>query len=258
MRCKSTTAQGSRCKNEAVSGGNTCRVHFNKSKNKLRRNVEIFCNFCGKTKQEVRKLVAGPSVFICDECVDLCVEIIWDDELLKTDNTYFKYLREKIVGHKNPKSPIEELGFKPRFNTLKFEKKENHCFFLCPFSEPFNSIYIDHVRPILERHGMTVDRADEIFGTQPIIEDIWEAINSAEVIIADVTGKNPNVMYEIGMAHTIGKSVIIMTQSVDDVPFDLKHYRCIVYSFTPRGVEALESQILGTVKFIKGAGIVKA
>jgi len=80
------------------------------------------------------------------------------------------------------------------------------------------------VRPSLNKIGLNVERGDEIFGTQPIIEDIWESINSSEFIVADVTGKNPNVMYEIGMAHTVGKAVVIMTQNIDDVPFDLRHY----------------------------------
>jgi len=74
---------------------------------------------------------------------------------------------------------------------------------------------------------------------------------SSEFILADVTGKNPNVMYEIGMAHTIGKPVIIITQQIDDVPFDLRHYRCIVYEYTPRGCKDLERKISGTLRFLK-------
>ena len=99
--------------------------------------------------------------------------------------------------------------------------------------------------------GALAKRADEIFGTDPIIDDIWEAINSAALIVADVTGRNPNVMYEIGMAHTVGKPVLIVTQAIEDVPFDLRHYRCITYDYTPRGCSELEQRLRATITFLK-------
>ena len=122
---------------------------------------------------------------------------------------------------------------------------------MCPFSEPFNTIYEDHVKPAVESTDHNIFRVDEIFGTSPIIDDIWEGIVLSEFVLADVTGKNPNVMYEIGMAHTIGKPVIIITQQIDDVPFDLRHYRCIIYEYTPRGCKDLERKISGTLRFLK-------
>jgi len=198
------------------------------------------CSFCFKTNQEVRRLIAGPgSVYICNECIELCVEICEEGGIvLKTKSG-------------EPAVDLEKLGIKPRFNTLKFTQRPNHCFYLCPFSEPFNSIYSDHIIKLLDSEKFTVQRADEIFGIQPIIEDIWEGINSASIIIADVTGRNPNVMYEIGMAHTVGKPVVIITQNIEDVPFDLKHYRCIIYQYTPRGCAALEKQLAATVRFLR-------
>jgi hypothetical protein len=124
------------------------------------------------------------------------------------------------------------------------------CFYVGPFAEPFNTIYSDHVRRALLSAGFSVTRADEIYGTSPVIQDIWEAISSAELVVAEVTGRNPNVMYEIGMAHTIGTPVAILTQSIDDVPFDLRHHRCIVYAYTPLGCQELEERIAKTVTFV--------
>jgi nucleoside 2-deoxyribosyltransferase len=91
-----------------------------------------------------------------------------------------------------------------------------------------------------------------VFSTDVVIEDVWEGINSSTFVIADVTGRNPNVMYEVGMAHTVGKPVLLMTQTMDDVPFDLKHRRCVVYEFTPRGCERLEKAIVRTADFVSG------
>ena len=62
-----------------------------------------------------------------------------------------------------------------------------------------------------------------------------------------MTDRNPNVFYETGVAHTVGKEVILITQSMNDVPFDLKHLRCIVYDYTPRGIQFLESNLKNTI-----------
>ena len=84
------------------------------------------------------------------------------------------------------------------------------------------------------------------------MNDIWDAINEAYIIVADVTGRNPNVMYEIGMAHTVGKKVIILTQTMDDVPFDLRHIRCIVYEDSPVGLAELRRVITVTIQYEAG------
>jgi hypothetical protein len=93
-------------------------------------------------------------------------------------------------------------------------------------------------------------RADNIYDNRPIIEDIWQRINEARIVISELTGKNPNVFYETGIAHTVGKEVILLTQSMDDVPFDLRHLRCIVYDYTPRGVQTLETNLRNTIEGI--------
>jgi len=212
------------------------------------------CSFCGKNQKEVYRLIAGPDVYICSNCIDLCIEIIMD-EARKESAVITKYLPAVSKVSKastNKDIDLSELGLAPRFNRLRFRQKQKHCFYLCPFTEPFNTIYSDHAKPAIERSGFAVERADEIFGTQPIIEDIWEGINSSQIVIADVTNRNPNVMYEIGMAHTVGKPVVIMTQNIEDVPFDLKHHRCIIYSYTPKGCASLEEKISGTLRFVSG------
>ena len=134
------------------------------------------------------------------------------------------------------------------FARSDLQARRNHCFYLGPFAEPFNTVYSDHVVPALRGLGMTVERADEIFSTDVIIEDVWRGINAANFVIADVTSKNPNVLYEVGMAHTVGKPVVLVTQDMADVPFDLRHRRCVVYEYTPRGCARLEEQLKGTAE----------
>ena len=95
-----------------------------------------------------------------------------------------------------------------------------------------------------------VDGTATVKMTTPIMGDVWTAINGCKFAIADCTGRNPNVFYELGIAHTLGKPVVLMTQNMDDVPFDLQQFRVIVYEFTPRGMKALEMQLERTIASI--------
>ena len=70
---------------------------------------------------------------------------------------------------------------------------------------------------------------DEIFGTGKIIDQIWLGINNAKVLVAELTTRNPNVFYELGLAHALKKPVVLVSANEPDVPFDLKHIRVIYY-----------------------------
>jgi nucleoside 2-deoxyribosyltransferase len=94
---------------------------------------------------------------------------------------------------------------------------------------PFDEYYREIIMPSTKSVGLDVVRADEVYGVRPIMEDIVTGIIEADVIIAEVTRRNPNVNYELGMAHALGKPVVIISQSVDDIPFDYKHVRAIIY-----------------------------
>ena len=127
---------------------------------------------------------------------------------------------------------------------------------LAPFEEPFNTIYRDHIIPSVESiQRLKCLRADDIYDNRPIIEDIWRCTNEARMLIAELTGRNANVFYETGIAHTIGKEVIFITQSMEDIPFDLKHLRCIVYEYTPRGIGLLEQNLKNTVLSILASSL---
>lgn len=133
------------------------------------------------------------------------------------------------------------------FGGGEFTLDPNMCFTLMPFEAELKAVYGDHIRPVVESKGLSCIRADEIIGTGAITRDIWEKINRARFIIADLTRKNPNVFYELGIAHALGKEVILITQTMEDVPFDLKALRCIVYTFTPRGMKEMENTLQRTI-----------
>lgn len=123
-------------------------------------------------------------------------------------------------------------------------------FVLMPFSEVDKEIYEDVIKPSMNELGLNCLRADEIFGFKAIMEDILRYIATAKIIIADVTGRNPNVFYELGISHTIKDNVVIITQTLDDVPFDLRHIRCIVYTHTLRGLQKLRVDLTNTVSTV--------
>jgi len=143
---------------------------------------------------------------------------------------------------------LELLGLQPIFKKKNFNIKENFCFYVGPFSDEYTNIYKECIYKPLQSIGLQVNRSDEIFGTRPVMDDIWDCINEASLIIAEVSGRNPNVMYEIGMAHTIGKKVIIITKSMYDVPFDLHGYRLIIYDDSEDGLKDLSTKLKLTIK----------
>ena len=103
-------------------------------------------------------------------------------------------------------------------------------FVLMPLSKEFDPVYSDFIKPVLEDAGFDVLRADDIRSTQNVMRDIFEAITKSDLIVADLTGSNANVFYELGIAHALKRPVILLTQIIDDVPFDLRAYRLIEYN----------------------------
>lgn len=113
--------------------------------------------------------------------------------------------------------------------TIEVEKIENSCFVVMPFHSLYQIEYENIIKPTLEDLNIKCIRGDEIYSKQRIMDDIWNSIKSCRFVIAELTGKNPNVLYEVGLAHALGKPVIILTRNSDDVPFDLKDLRYLFY-----------------------------
>src|ERR1017187_7776210 len=140
---------------------------------------------------------------------------------------------QKRASARRKASPKQGLTSSPRslvlgriFGGTTFTLDPQLCFVLTPFAERFQPIYDDHIRTTVERTGLRCERADDIRGPTLITWDIWERVNRARFLIAELTDQNSNVFYELGLAHAISKDVILLTQSMDFVPFDLKALRC--------------------------------
>lgn len=103
------------------------------------------------------------------------------------------------------------------------------CFVIMPFGGRFDSYYQEIFRPAIEEIGLEARRADDLFRPSNIVKDIWKYTQEAEVILADLTSRNPNVFYELGLAHAISKPVVLVTEDIKEVPFDLQALRVIEY-----------------------------
>jgi chaperonin GroEL len=103
------------------------------------------------------------------------------------------------------------------------------CFVLMPFGHPFDSYYHKIIKPAAKQVGLASLRSDEIRSTNAIVNDIWKHLWRARVIVSDVSNRNPNVNYELGLCDALGIPTIIITGKIEDVPFDYKHKRCILY-----------------------------
>jgi hypothetical protein len=103
-------------------------------------------------------------------------------------------------------------------------------FVLMPFTDAFNDIYAYGIKQTCTEMNVYCERVDEQIFSERILDRIYNQIAKADLIIADMTGRNANVFYEVGYAHGIGKDVILLTQNADDIPFDLKHFPHIIYN----------------------------
>jgi hypothetical protein len=110
------------------------------------------------------------------------------------------------------------------------EPKTELCFAIMPFGAWSNDYYSSIFCPAIESAGLIPCRADDLYRPSTIVHDIWDYTRRARLILADLTGKNPNVFYELGLAHAIAKPAILVAESIDDVPFDLRALRVIEYN----------------------------
>ena len=160
-------------------------------------------------------------------------------------------LNERFMGANRSRN-ADSILVHPVFGKPSELPKQTDIFVLMPFAESIKAVYDDHIRSVADRLGLSISRADDIFSNNSIVDDIWNSICGAGTIIADCTGRNPNVFYEIGIAHTVGKPVILVTQETSDVPADVRHIKCLHYDYTPRGMTQLEKSLEETIHSTMG------
>lgn len=117
-------------------------------------------------------------------------------------------------------------------------------FVLMPFKDDHLTIYERTIKPTLETLGCRVEHAKDAHTVERIVDAIFTQIARSQFVVADTTGKNPNVFYEIGYAHALGKKVILLVQDTQDIPFDIAGLRHIQYK--PHALHALAFDLRAT------------
>jgi len=120
---------------------------------------------------------------------------------------------------------------------------------MMPFAAEFDKVY-DAIKAACVSNGLFCYRADDIWTNSSIMQDIFDLIFSSRIVIVDYTGRNSNVLYETGIAHTLGKTVVPITQSLDDIPFDLKPHRSLKYLHNEEGLYELTRSLSIRIKTI--------
>src|SRR5436190_11202447 len=122
-----------------------------------------------------------------------------------------------------------------------------------PFASKFDAVF-RAIKDVIQRElGITCTRTDDLLGGGDIIEDILGGLATSELIIVDVTGRNPNVFYELGIAHMCKPvdKVILITQEIDSIPFDLRPFRHVVYKPSTAGLRKLSTQLRQAVDAVR-------
>jgi len=123
---------------------------------------------------------------------------------------------------------------------------QSDIFMVMPFREKYNAVFEQVIRPVAAGLNLTIKRGDEFTSTRgSIMQEVWAALNACKLVIVETTEINANVYYELGIAHTLGKPVILITQTkeVEELPFDVRHLRFLVYEDTADGMKALDAML---------------
>lgn len=149
-----------------------------------------------------------------------------------------------ILGSSSVTAALQLTRFKPVWGEPAID--DNYAcdvFMVMPFRPELDAVYTRVVKPTVEGLGLSIRRGDDPFTDKDIMYDVWSMLNACKLVIADCTGRNPNVFYELGIAHTLGKPVIMLTQNLSELPFDVLSKRAIEYNIAFHQIDKLKSQL---------------
>lgn len=123
--------------------------------------------------------------------------------------------------------------------------KKPKAFIVMQFTEEYNQLYTEVIKPVCESFGLEVERADEFYTTTPIISDVIRSIVNSSIIIAEITPDNANVYYEVGYAHAINKPTILLCERKkrEKLPFDISGFRTLFYEDSISGKSTVEKNL---------------
>jgi len=146
------------------------------------------------------------------------------------------------------------------FKSIQYDEK-GFVFFIMPFKSPFKDLFEKHLRPLIKREfQMEAEIATDRFTVSGFTEKIWQQICESCIVIADVSGWNANVLYELGLAHALSKKCIIIARGKLKLPSDLGHIDAIkyTYSFFKKDIIGLENKLTSAIRQVLDRGKIKS
>lgn len=148
----------------------------------------------------------------------------------------------KLLRPGTSSTATNQSGRSPVFRLPSGEIESDLVSVMMPFSREFDRTF-ETIKSACRRHALRCERADDIWDEPEVMQDVFSMIYRSSVVVCDFSGRNPNVCYEAGIAHTLGKNVIPIAQTKDDVPFDLAHLRFIKYLPNNEGHQTLRRSL---------------
>lgn len=162
------------------------------------------------------------------------------------------YIQSKFANEAQAITEVAAFSSAKRSLGYNFVQPKNDVIgVMMPFGDGFSGVY-DAIKAACVTTPLPAKRADEVWNSSVLINDILELINHSAVVICDLTGRNENVFYELGIAHAWGKPVIPITQKAEDVPFDLRHHRYLTYLNNREGLSGLQSGLTTRLQSLVG------
>jgi len=141
------------------------------------------------------------------------------------------------------------------FSNYRVSSARPKAFVAMQFSEPYNEVYRDAVEPLVREIGFEPLRLDDVHSPGIIINDIINNLSESSIVLAEISEKNANVYYELGLAHALGKPTLLMAVKGTSLPFDVGPHRCIFYDNTIAGRGKLQESLKRGLMSLLGRSI---
>ncbi len=230
-------------KESAIKSGNYEKAAMSRdSEIKLEKEVEVL-------KKSITKKLREKLIKVKEEDIQNSIHNLTGIDIKKIIN------KERVLIGSNEASSVEYSGL-PQFEYLQTQSilngdeikiKTGKAFVLIPHNKEFDELFYHYIKPALESHGLTVLKADNIFKPGNILSQVWAQIRTAEVILADVSGQNSNVIFEIGLCYGLQRCPILLTRNPSELPFNIRNLRYIQYENSISGAHKLAEQLKTSV-----------
>ena len=229
--------------------------------NKLNNQSTEHENLPNRDLIKVITSLVNPDYFLFDEKLDHKKAVVDVNKALKISKLILKekadgqYLLTTLTGEFisteiSEIEAIQQITFTP--SVFKIPKKPTNSKLISvmmPFNPAYRGTY-EAIKRVADHMELECLRADDIWENSTFIQDIFDLIFCSRIVVVDFSERNPNVMYETGIAHTLGKIVIPITQSINDIPSDLGHHRALKYLPNDEGYRNLSNELYKRIKTI--------